>query len=249
MVSYVVAGAEGNLSARLHARQDDGVKWCRFGAETIFWRSADPGGSWPPDLRNIAIKPKKALGELYLVVQVGNSFLEEFPDSRVIVNKGRYLAVDLTSQEIARIHDHGHTCFGMKPLPECSAAITTLTPTRRERDLALATLVSGLSRASLTATLSQLAAFRTRHSLSAEFSAAADWMKSELEALGYTVSKTPISVGPGSSFNVVAERAGEGSNRKLVAALPVLTTMAADRPAWSRSPGSWPDSGIGMIFV
>ena len=56
---------------------------------------------------------------------------------------GRYLAVDLTSHEIARIHDHGHTCFGMKPLPECSAAIMTLTPTRRERDPALATPEKG----------------------------------------------------------------------------------------------------------
>jgi len=244
MVSYVVATALGDLSARLDSRQDDGVKWCRFGAETIFWRSADPGGRWPPDLRDIAIKPKKALGELYLVVQVGNSFLNEFPDSRVIINKGRYLAVDLTSQEIARIHAHGHSCFGMKPLPECSAVITTLAPTRRLRDPALAALVSGLSRARLTATLSQLTAFRTRHSLSTEFSAAADWMKSEFEALGYTVSKTPISVGSGSSFNVVAERAGEGPNRKLVIATAHLDSVNLAGGSAAAAPGA-DDNGSG----
>lgn len=83
-----------------------------------------------------------------------------------------------------------------------------------------------------------LAAFRTRHSLSPEFAAAADWMKSELEAVGFTVAKRSISVGSGTSFNVIADRTGTGTSRRLVIATAHLDSVNTAGGVMADAPGA-----------
>jgi hypothetical protein len=117
------------------------------------------------------------------VVQVGNSFVAHFPWARVAVNKGRYLAVDLTAKELEYI-EREPACFGFCSLAENTIAFEARERTQRQPVPEIAALVATVSQARLTDTLTKLASFRTRHCLTAEFSAAADWMKSELEALG-----------------------------------------------------------------
>jgi len=90
----------------------------------------------------------------------------------------------------------------------------------------------------LTGTLTRLAIFRTRHSLTAEFPVAADWMKSELEARGFAVSKRPISVGTGAIFSVVADGPGAGVNRRLVIVMAYLNSVNTAGGVTAAAPGA-----------
>lgn len=244
MIPYVVLEVGDDAAAKRAVVRNDNVRWCRFNNETVFWQASGQDERLSPALRELGGTPESSLGELYLVVQAGNAFLAEFPETRVLVNKGRYLAVDLTLEELARVQDHGKTCFGIRRLPEDTAVVTTLTPTRRAADPSIAQLVSQVHGPALTGTLTGLVGFRTRHSLSAEFSAAADWMKGELESLGFSVVKTAIPVGAATSFNVVADRTGTAADRRLVIATAHLDSVNSAGGLSADAPGA-DDNGSG----
>ena len=69
-------------------------------------------------------------------------------------------------------------------------------------------LVSSISELSYAGYLTWLAARFTRHSLSADYQAAANWARDELNRLGYITLLTPVAVSGGTSYNVIAERTG-----------------------------------------
>ncbi|HRO15562.1 MAG TPA: M28 family metallopeptidase [Paracoccus sp. (in: a-proteobacteria)] len=248
MIPYVVLEVGDDAAANRTAVRNDNVKWCRFNNETVFWQAPGQGERLPSGLQKLGGTPKSSLGELYLVVQAGNAFLAEFPESRVLVNKGRYLAVDLTLEELARVQEHGETCFGIRRLPEDAAVVTTLAPTRRAADPSIARLVSQVDVPALTGTLTGLVGFRTRHSLSAEFSAAADRMESELETLGFSVARTAISVGAATSFNVIADRTGTAADRRLVIATAHLDSVNIAGGFSADAPGA-DDNGSGSAGI
>ena len=145
---------------------------------------------------------------------------------------------------------HGGACFGLCPLPANTTVLETLAPARAERqpDQGIAALAAMVSQSRLADTLSRLTAFRTRHSLTAEFSAAADFCKGALEALGCTVSKRPISVGSGTSFNVVADKPGFGVNRRLVLVTAHLDSVNSAGDITAAAPGA-DDNGSGTAGV
>ena len=97
-------------------------------------------------------------------------------------------------------------------------------------------------------TLTRLVGFSTRHSLTSEFSAAADWIKSKLEDLGFAVSKHTISVGNGTSFNVVADKQGSGTNRRLVIVTAHLDSVNTIGGVTAVAPGA-DDNGSGAAGV
>src|SRR5687767_13985288 len=212
MVEFIVVQAAANSLARNYAARHDNVKWCSLNDETVYWTSTEHWKSLPDEVRRLGGPPQTATGKLYLVVQNGNAFLSHFPWVRVVVNKGRHLVVNLTSKQVKDIGKEP-ACFGMCPLPENKVVFETCKRTQRQQAPEIAALVSMVSQERLTNTLTRLASFRTRHSLTAEFSAAADLMKDELEAIGFTVSKRAITVGTGGSFNVVVDRPGSGTIR------------------------------------
>ena len=179
-----------------------------------------------------------ARGELYLVVQVGNAFVNEFPDARVLVNKGRYLAVDLTPPELQAIRDHGDACFGLCPLPQDVVVLGLRPPSRRQPDPAIAALVGTVSQAQLAQSVAALTAFRTRHSMSGEFSSAADWCRARLQGLGCVSTKLAIPVGTSNSFNIVADKPGQGVNRKLVLVTAHLDSIIHAGGASAAAPGA-----------
>jgi hypothetical protein len=73
-------------------------------------------------------------------------------------------------------------------------------------------------------------------------------MKSELEALGFAVSKRAISVGTGTSFNVVADRPGSGVNRRLVIVTAHLDSVNTAGGVAAAAPGA-DDNGSGAAGV
>ncbi|MDP1582507.1 MAG: M20/M25/M40 family metallo-hydrolase, partial [Bradyrhizobium sp.] len=201
-------------------------------------------------MRLLGGPPQVAQGDLYLVVQAGNAFLHEFPSARVAINKGRYLAVDMTASELDHVLSHDGACFGLCPLPVNTTVLETLVPAHGERqpDEGIAALAAMVSQSRFADTLSRLTAFRTRHSLTAEFSAAADLCKDMLEALGCTVSKRPIAVGSGTSFNIVADKPGFGVNRRLVLVTAHLDSVNSAGGIAAAAPGA-DDNGSGAAGV
>src|SRR5262245_54704846 len=166
MTLYIVVPTAAAPQAREAAAvRNAGVTWCRFDNETLFW---EPGARWwPRELRVLGVAPQASQGELYLVVQAGNAFLNEFPSARVALNKGRYLAVVMTASELDHVLQHGGACFGLCPLPANTTVLETLAHARGERqaDPGIAALAAMVSQSRFADTLSRLAAFRTRHSL------------------------------------------------------------------------------------
>jgi hypothetical protein len=248
MTVFIVISAAAAPLATEAAARNPGVTWCRFDNETLLW---EPGARpWPRELRLLGGPPQAAEGDLYLVVQAGNAFLNEFPDARVAVNKGRYLAVDMMASELEHVLQHGGACFGLCPLPENTTVLETLAPARAERqpDQGIAALTAMVSQSRFADTLSRLTAFRTRHSLTAEFSAAADACKAMLEALDCAVSKRSIAVGSGTSFNIVADKPGVGANRRLVLVTAHLDSVNAAGGITGAAPGA-DDNGSGTAGV
>ena len=243
MVEFTVVQAAADQLARNHAARHPDVKWCCLNNETVYWVPSDRESSLPDELRLLGGPPQTAQGDLYLVVQVGNAFLSNFPWARIAVNKGRYLVVDLTAKEVEYIGQEP-ACFGFCPLAENTIAFGTRERTQRQPVPEIAVLVAMVSQKRLSDTLTRLTSFRTRHSLTAEFLAAVDWMKSELEALGFSVSKRAISVGTGTSFNVVADKLGSGANRRLVIVTAHLDSVNTAGGVVAAAPGA-DDNGSG----
>ena len=247
MTEFTVVQAGVDPLARDHAARLPDVKWCRLNNETLYWITPDREGSLLDELRLLGGPPQTAQGDLYLVVQAGNAFLSHFPWARVAINKGRYLAVDLTAKEVEYIEQEPG-CFGFCPLAENTIAFETRKRTQRQPVPEIAALVATVSQARLSDTLTRLASFRTRHSMTPEFSAAADWMKSELAKHGFAVSKRAISVGSGTSFNIIADRPGSGANRRLVIVTAHLDSVNTAGGVAADAPGA-DDNGSGAAGV
>ncbi|SFE04276.1 M28 family peptidase [Nitrosomonas sp. Nm166] len=247
MIEFTVIQAASDQLARTHAARHPDIKWCRFNNEIVYWATPGVDSSLPRELRLLGGPPQAAQGDLYLIVQVGNAFLSHFPYARVAINKGRYLAVDLTAEEVEHMRQES-ACFGFCLLPENGIAFETKDRTQRQQIPEIAALVALVSQARLRDTLTKLTDFRTRHSLTAEFSAAADWMKVELEAIGFAVSKRKISVGTGDSFNVIADKAGMGANRRLVIVTAHLDSVNTVGGSTATAPGA-DDNGSGTAGI
>lgn len=97
------------------------------------------------------------------------------------------------------------------------------------RDRHLATLVEALSTEHYERYLTTIAAPATRHSLSPEFTAVMSFAATELDGLGYSVTRSPIAVGDARSENLIAHRAGTGkAPRELVAVTAHLDSVNQD---------------------
>jgi ABC-type taurine transport system substrate-binding protein len=247
MIEFTVVQTATEPLARNHVARHPNVKWCSLNNETLYWVTPERESSLPDEIRLLGGPPQAAEGDLYLVVQVGNAFLSHFPWARVAINKGRYLAVDLTAKEVESIGQEP-ACFDFCPLPENTIAFETQKRTQRQPIPEIAALVATVSQAQFSDTLTRLTGFHTRHSLTAEFLAAADWVKQELEALGFVVSKRVISVGTGTSFNVVADRFGSGTNRRLVIVTAHLDSINTAGGIAAAAPGA-DDNGSGSAGV
>jgi hypothetical protein len=237
MIAFSVVRAGSDGAAREAAARATGVRWSQFGDQTIYW--TDPEVRLlPAELRMLGAPTQATRGELYLVVQVGNAFLAEFPWVRTIVNKGRYLAVGLTAEELDRIGAHRAACFGLQPLPENAVIFQTAAPARRAPDPALASLVAGVSEQRLADTLGKLTGYHTRHSVTPAYADAASWMRAELASLGFAVSTQTIAVGSSTSANVFADKPGTGSDRRLVLATAHLDSVNTTGGVSAPAPGA-----------
>jgi hypothetical protein len=177
-------------------------------------------------------------GRPALVTQVGRSFQQQHPDVPVLLDHGRHLVVALPDLELPHVQlaemEQGaaeaeaaplHPDWRIDPLPEGGTVVVNRPEaTARAIDPVTAELLARLSEESFRQTLSFLAGLTSRHSLGAGFRQAADHVSGLLTDRGFAVSRPAITVGSGSSSNVVGDRAGSGEGARGV----VLITAHLD---------------------
>jgi len=185
--------------------------------------------------------------ELHVVVQNGRLFQQEHSDVPVIIDRGRFLLVQLDPGQVARLADEQGTCYGVLPLRENQVVFDVREPaaTRRAPVAWIQHLVDTLSRPRLEATLSQLVAFPTRHSTSTHFAAAAAAARQQLETMHYTVSSQRITVDGSVSSNVLADKSGSGAGaRRVVLVTAHLDSINLQGGPTASAPGA-DDNGSG----
>ena len=212
----------------------DGAQSARFGDKTILWVPAD---------QRLGRASRTAPG-LLLVTQVGRSFQDDYPDVTPLLDRGRHLVIS-SADKPRRRSNH---CWRVEHLRAGTTIVDNPIVSAARADPAVAALVGELSPASYQSDLIWLASLPTRHSLSTTFTQAMDFAADRMVALGYTVSRMPITVGAGHSANLIGDRAGAGSTRGLVIVTAHLDSInIAGGPA-AAAPGA-DDNGSGSAGV
>lgn len=198
------------------------VRRVRFGDEVFEWDEAATARTGRPAL----------------VTQVGRSFQQQHPDVPVLLDHGRHLVVTLPDLELPHVTlpeadegtqdagaSAGHPDWRVAPLPADGAVVVNRpAAVARAVDPVTTELLAELSQDAFAGTLGFLSGLNTRHSLSAGFRQAADHVAALLADRGFAVSRPAITVGSGSSSNVVADRPGSGDGARGV----VLMTAHLD---------------------
>lgn len=223
-MKYCVLSHSDNSFRATELVQDE-LSWTKFGDQTIIFtenkqeRLSD--GFLKIDPKAVQDTEKR----LFLVIQEGNSFLEEHPNTKIIVNKGRYLAVELSSQEVKDFTLQEKSLhWTIRPLPINRFVLETPEVVHREAVPWIQKLVSNVSSSSFRSYLSSLVQFPTRNSLSDHFLNAAKWSMDQMQNMGYQVRLQEITVGNSISYNVVADRIGQGERASEV----ILVTAHLD---------------------
>jgi hypothetical protein len=153
---------------------------------------------------------------LHLVVQKGRLFQQEHPQIPVLLDKGRYLVVELEPESVEAFSHGDEPCFTIEPLDRIQVAFQehTRSIARRIPVASIQALVDGVSRSSLETSLNQLVSWSTRYSTSPAYFEAAAWARSQLETLGYATRLDNVAVGGSNSQNVIAERSGSSSETR-----------------------------------
>lgn len=176
---------------------------------------------------------------LFLVVQKGRLFQREHPDVRVLLDKGRFLAVELdTGHPALAVRDE--PCWVARPLAERPVVFAERTPPPGPRATAdwLRELVAGIDANRYAADLTALAAHPTRHSTSPHFLAALAWAEGELAAAGFATRREAVQVGAAASANLVAERRGGGPDAGLVVIVAHLDSVNSQDGPDAAAPGA-----------
>jgi Zn-dependent M28 family amino/carboxypeptidase len=210
-----------------------GTRSVRFGDEVVV--SRDEAGA----RRGVGV------GELYLVVQNGRLFQDEHPDVPVVVDKGRFLLVELSPERAGAIGHGAEPCYGVQPIEDGMVAFDVGRAAARAPVAWIQALADRVSAASFRADLTRLVEFRTRFSTGAEYTRASIWARQQLAALGYSARRRRIAVGSRSSWNVIADRRGAGlGTRGLVLVTAHLDSINLSGGPAAPAPGA-DDNGSG----
>jgi hypothetical protein len=161
-----------------------GASWARFGDEVLL---VSDEGQWDA-LADRAERSALPLQErrtgvegehLHVVVQNGRRFQQENPDVPVILDRGRFLLVELDRARARRLDRTNVTCYGVRPLRENEVVFDVRDrPATRATPVAwIQDLVDKLVHSILAADLAHLVSFPTRYSTSTHYANAAAWAR------------------------------------------------------------------------
>ena len=201
------------------------VSWARFGDELLLVSDE----TRRDDLAERGVRERQPDVErenLHVVVQNGRLFQQENPDARVLVDRGRFLLVELDPDQAHRLEGKGETCYGVQPLGE-NEVVFDVRDRGAERAAPVAwikDLVDRVAHSTLEADLSHLVSFPTRHSTSDHYANVAAWARDQLEDMDYATELQEVMVEGSPSWNVIAEREGHATGERGV----VLVTAHLD---------------------
>src|SRR5918997_3627523 len=177
---------------RLGSTVPPGTTWAQFGDEILLYTDepqweglVEHAGRSALQLREHPATVERE--HMHVVVQNGRLFQQEHPDVRVILDRGRFLLVELDPGRARRLDEENETCYGVLPLKENQIVFDVHEPTAaRTTPVAwIQDLVDEVARPSLEADLAHLVSFLTRHSTSTHYAEAATWARDQLEAMNY----------------------------------------------------------------
>lgn len=216
-ISDALAAVEGG---RLETPSD--VTWVRFGNQTLVLAEGDDPAATALYAKAAGLRLGGDVLEaprerLHLVVQNGRLFQHEHPEVRVVLDRGRFLAVDIEPGRARRLNAENETCFSVRHLEDDTVVFEELhVESAREEALPrVQSLVGRLSRPRYEADLTRLASMPTRLSSGAQFLAAAEEARAAFEASNYAARLENVALSPGkSSRNVIADKAGSGAGAR-----------------------------------
>jgi Peptidase family M28 len=202
---------------RLGSAVPPGTSWAQFGDEVLLYTDepqweglVEHAGRSALQLREHPATVKRE--HMHVVVQNGRLFQQEHPDARVILDRGRFLLVELDPDQAHRLDGENETCYGVLPLEENQIVFDVREPTAaRATPVAwIQAVVDNVARSSLEVDLTYLVSFPTRHSTSTHYAEAATWARSQLEAMNYETRSQNITLNGSASRNIIADKPGSG---------------------------------------
>jgi hypothetical protein len=220
MGKYVVLSDSTKKRSSEKLARSFGAHWARLGNQTVVWTAEWNVFNNKAREAGINLDQQEGAeleGQLYLVIQTGRSFLDTYPDVRIVIDKGRYLVVALPPEEVCRFSENKDNWWTMRPLPMDGVIMDIIKPMARAGVPSINANIEAVSQSTYSSYLMSLVNFLTRYSLSFQFISAMDWAEDELQSFGYQTELCPIDVGDGNSYNLVADRLGNRDGiRKLV---------------------------------
>jgi Zn-dependent M28 family amino/carboxypeptidase len=219
------------------------VHWSRIGNRSILWTN-DDNRIFQSNIKKMGVNidtdsSRGAKGQLYLVIQVGSSFQRDYPNIPVILEKGRYLVVDVTSEQLMSMDKNDENCWMLRPLPPNQVISDVVRPERQEVIPWIKSLAASISLSTYQSYLTQLTTFSTRHSLSSFFRDATTWASDQLNNFGYSTRLDQINLGTNKSYNVIADLKGHGNGlRDIVIISAHLDSINSAGGLESKAPGA-----------
>jgi indolepyruvate decarboxylase len=184
-------------------------------------------------------------GSLRVVVQKGRSFQRANPLIPVLLDRGRYLVVDLPGG--VQLHEE----------PGCFVVVAEDTPSvgfHVRRAVAapvrsdVSAILQRLSMRDLRATVEALAGLFTRHSLLPGFTTALEMAQGWLREAGCQVRRMELALDDGITANLIGERHGVSNPRRLYILCAHLDSVNHEEGAGGRAPGA-DDNATGTATV
>ncbi len=198
--------------------EEHGGWWVRFGDDVLVYTANEKWTAVTSRLKPSDPVPRREIGtvakrNMHLVVQKGRIFQQENPDVRVILDKGRFLVVDIPRSMAEKLAGRKDPCFHIEPLKGNTTVFKTVPreSVARTFDARVASIVASLDQTVYSAVIDHLVSRPTRFSTSSDYTEIANWAKQALEGLGFSTASVPVSIGSsGQSNNIIAVKAGTG---------------------------------------
>jgi Peptidase family M28 len=233
-----------------------GASWVRFGNDVLLYGEAAHWKGLADRARKSQLQRQARVStvkkeRMHIVVQNGRLFQQEHPEVPVILDRGRFLLVELDPARARRLGRKSPTCYGVLPLGKNQVVfdVQKRAATRAAPIAWIQNLVGKISRPTFQGHLTHLVSFPTRFSTSAHYASAAAEARNQLTAMGYTTRFQNITVNGGASRNVIADKRGgaTGARRAVLVTAHLDSINLQDGPA-ANAPGA-DDDGSGSAGV
>jgi hypothetical protein len=255
-------------AARVKNVEVNGVTSMRFGDETVYCGEPQNWDRFEASAARAGIASQERADtvdrrRLHVVIQKGRLFQKEHPSVQILLDKGRFLLVEMDPELAKKLEEKKEPCYTIRA-PDALDADDELGQNRiifqtRNRaadraaapaaDPAVQLLVDRISRTTFKADLTSLVELPTRFSTSTHYGSACDFVEQQLSNLGYATSRQTISINGLQSTNVVARREGRSpAPHGAVILTAHLDSINHEGTATSLAPGA-DDDGSGSAGV